>query len=292
MSRPLRLEAPGEFFHILARGNARAPLFYDDQDRSTFLEAIDEVVEQFGLSCHAYCLMGNHYHLIAQPRERGLSRAMRQLNGLYAQRFNRRRNRTGHVFEGRFKSLLVDRDSYLLELARYIMLNPVRAGIVDRPDAWPWSSYRATSGWTTPPRFLTTGFLLAAFDSNDTREARIAFVEFVARGMTDNAGSERWETAIRTGGVVGGERFASRFAGALVSARDDSEIARDAAAAIRPGLRELLEGSEGASDRVLAMRSAFHRHRYTIREIAEVAGVHRATVSRAIRGGRGSSGGA
>ena len=292
MSRPLRLEAPGEFFHILARGNARAPLFFDDEDRKSFLEAIDEIVERFGLSCHAYCLMGNHYHLIAQPRDRGLSRAMRQLNGLYAQRFNRRRRRTGHVFEGRFKSLLVDRDAYLLELARYIVLNPVRARIVDRPEAWPWSSYRATAGWTPPPRFLTTAFLLAAFDSNDERDARTGFAEFVARGMFDDAEDARWEPALRTGGVVGSEAFIHRFAPALEEVREDPEIARDATAAIRPDVRTLLADAIGAIDRVHAMRVAFHRHRYTIREIAEAAGVHRATVSRAIRGGHGGEGGA
>ena len=156
MSRPLRLEAPGEFFHVLARGNDRGTIFADDADREPFLGLVAETVERYFVTCHAYCLMGNHYHLILQPSRSNLSAAMRFLNGEYAQRYNRRHGRTGHLFEGRFKNLLIDRDAYLKELSRYIVLNPVRASLVRAPEEWRWSSYRATAGFASTPRFLSS----------------------------------------------------------------------------------------------------------------------------------------
>lgn len=130
MSRPLRLEFPGAIHHVTARGNARGDIFPDDEDRSLFLAVLAEAVIRFGWLCHAYCLMDNHYHLLIETPHGNLSPGMRQINGVYTQRFNRCHARTGHLFQGRFKAILVERDSYLLELCRYIVLNPVRAGMV------------------------------------------------------------------------------------------------------------------------------------------------------------------
>ena len=133
MARPLRLEFPGAVYHVTSRGNARAAIFLDDEDRPIFLGVLGAVVARFGWLCHAYCLMDNHYHLLLETPDPNLSRGMRQLNGVYTQRFNRRHGRVGHVLQGRFKAILVDRDGYLLELARYLVLNPVRAGRVKDP---------------------------------------------------------------------------------------------------------------------------------------------------------------
>lgn len=116
-----------------------------------FLEVLSEVCERFNWECHAYCLMSNHYHLLIETPDANLSQGMRQLNGVYTQRFNRVHGRVGHVFQGRYKGILVEKDSYLLELARYIVLNPVRAGMVRSAKDWPWSSYRATCGQIKPP---------------------------------------------------------------------------------------------------------------------------------------------
>src|SRR4030042_5793823 len=129
MARPLRIEFPGAVYHVTSRGNARQTIFIDDEDRGGFLDLLSIVVERFNWICHAYCLMGNHYHLLIETPDGNLSKGMRELNGIYTQHFNRRHGRVGHVFQGRFKAILVEKDSYLLELCRYIVLNPVRAGI-------------------------------------------------------------------------------------------------------------------------------------------------------------------
>ena len=151
MSRPLRIEYPGAVYHVTSRGDARRPIFCDDKDRLLFLEVLASIVSRFHWLCHAYCLMNNHYHLIVETPEGNLSRGMRQLNGVYTQRFNRRHRKPGHVFQGRYKAIVVEKESYLLELCRYVVLNPVRAKAVETPEAWNWSSYRATAGSTDIP---------------------------------------------------------------------------------------------------------------------------------------------
>lgn len=133
MARPLRIEFPGGLYHVTARGNGRQSIFDDDTDCARFLKVLTSVVSRYNVICHAYCLMGNHYHLLLETPEGNLSRAMRQLNGVYSQAFNRRHQRPGHVFQGRFHAQVVDKDDYLRTVCRYIVLNPVRAGLVAHP---------------------------------------------------------------------------------------------------------------------------------------------------------------
>ena len=154
MARPLRLEFPGAIYHVTARGNARNEIFIDDEDRRLFLDCLGEVVARFGWRCHAYCLMDNHYHLLIETPEGNLSRGMRQLNGVYTQRFNRRHGRVGHVFQGRFKAIVVDRDGYLLELCRYVVLNSMRAGVIKKLSATPGAVTRQRWAWPNVRRGL------------------------------------------------------------------------------------------------------------------------------------------
>jgi putative transposase len=126
MARPLRLEFAGAVYHLTSRGNARQKVFFADTDRQLFLDTVARVVSRYGWICHAYCLMTNHYHLLVETPKPSLSLGMRQLNGIYTQSFNRRHRRVGHLFQGRFKAILVQKESYLLELCHYIVLNPVR----------------------------------------------------------------------------------------------------------------------------------------------------------------------
>ena len=161
MSRPLRLQLPGGVYHVTARGNDRRPIFEDDDDCARFLIGLASTVVRHRVLCHAYCLMGNHYHLLVQTPEANLSIAMRHLNGVYTQRFNRRHERCGHVLQGRFGAQIVDGDTYLREVSRYIVLNPVRAGLVGHPAEWRWSSFRATAGQEAGPGFLTVAWVLA-----------------------------------------------------------------------------------------------------------------------------------
>ena len=155
MARPLRLELSGGLYHVTARGDGREDIYLGDADREVWLEVLGQVCRRFNWVCHAWCQMSNHYHLLLETPEANVATGMRQLNGVYTQRFNRAHRRVGHVFQGRHKAILGERDSYLLELARYVVLNPLRAKLVKRLDAWPWSSYLATSGQSAVPGWLS-----------------------------------------------------------------------------------------------------------------------------------------
>jgi REP element-mobilizing transposase RayT len=154
MARPLRIEYPGALYHVTARGDRREPIYAGDRDRQEFLELLAREVRQQHWLLYAYCLMDNHYHLLLETPEPNLVQGMRRLNGAYAQWFNRRHGFVGHVLQGRYKAILVERDSHLLELARYVVLNPVRANTAREPACYAWSSYRATAGAAACPGWL------------------------------------------------------------------------------------------------------------------------------------------
>jgi len=182
MARQLRLEYPGACYHLTARGNEQQSIFLDDVDRQQFLRLFGYEIIQQRWRCYAYCLMENHYHLLIETPEPNLSRGMRRLNGSYTQRFNWRHQRVGHLLQGRFKSLVVERDTYLLELCRYVVLNPVRAGRVGTPQEWSWSSYGATAGLRVVPAWLDAASVLSLFDPLQDA-ARQAYTRFVADGI-------------------------------------------------------------------------------------------------------------
>jgi REP element-mobilizing transposase RayT len=278
------LEAPGHFFHVLSRGNARHPIFLDDSDRIRFLDTLGEAVSRFTVRCHAYCLMGNHYHLLLQPTGGTLSRAIRHLNGVYSQRFNRRHGRVGHVFAGRFKSLLVDRDTYLLALSRYIALNPVRSGAVSDPEAWRWSSHSALVGAVGAPEWLTTREVLEAFDARGGPFARIAYARFVAAGMREDHAPhlDALERAANRGGILGEAEFVARFAEALDRRRSEKQFAKRERFACRPALERILAGAR-TGDLPSRIESARRTHGYSVGEIAKFLGVSRGSIARAAR---------
>jgi REP-associated tyrosine transposase len=178
MPRPHRLQIAGGTYHLTSRGNRRQRIFLDDHDRRTFLGILAAVVGRRGWRCSAYCLMPNHYHLLVETPEPDISSGMQDLNSRYAAGFNWRYGLTGHLFQGRFHSILVEQEEHFLELARYLMLNPVRAGLCARPDEWRWSSYGATLGTDAKPPFLTLEPLLGRFGSTSAN-ARFRFAAFV-----------------------------------------------------------------------------------------------------------------
>jgi REP element-mobilizing transposase RayT len=282
MARPLRIEFPGALYHITSRGNARGPIFFEDQDRRQFLHILGEVVERHRWQCHAYCLMTNHYHLLVETAEASLSRGMRQLNGLYTQRFNRAHDRVGHILQGRFGAVLVEREAHLLELTRYVVLNAVRAGLVDSAEAYPWSSLRATLGLAEAPTWLATGAIEARFGS------RARYLEFVREGM--GRGSP-W--AGLRGGVLGSDEFVERFTGHLDQRAGEKEFPRKERLVHRARLEEVLPPSLAAN---LALRN--HRIRdlvgsggYSATEIGRHLGLHYSTVSRIGASKRGAPSG-
>ena len=208
MSRPLRLEFPGALFHVISRGDAKQRIFIDDRDCALFLDLLGECVTRFHWILTAYALMPNHFHLLVQLTSETLSKGMQWLNGSYAVAFNRRHGRVGHVLQGRFKSPLVEKETYLLELVRYIVLNPVRANIVKRPEEDCWTSYRATLGLEPAPDWLAVDDVLLPF-GRDRDLARAAFRDFVnaAIGVDSSfwrdlvhrpyVGSEPWTAEVR-----------------------------------------------------------------------------------------------
>ncbi len=176
---------------MTCRGNERREVFRDDSDRERFLGVLGRTVSLFRFRLHAYVLMGNHYHLLVETPEPTLSRGMRQLNGVYTQAFNRAHRRVGHLFQGRFKAILVEKEAHLLELCRYVVLNPVRAGIVRTARGWPWSSYRATAGLVECPEWLETGWTLEQFGGTRVR-ALEAYRRFVSDGR--QSAYEPWKS--------------------------------------------------------------------------------------------------
>jgi putative transposase len=217
MARPLRLDLAGALHHITSRGNERHPIFRSNRDREAFLQFLAEAVKRFGWSVTAWVLMTNHYHLVIHTPEANLSRGMQWLNGTYADWFNRRHERSGHLFQGRFKSFIIETETYAAEVLRYVVLNPVRAKIVGRPEEYRWSSYRATAGLEAAPAWLDLGAVYMQFDS-DRATAQAMYAEYV-RAKVDS--QERlWDQAIH-GIYLGGEEWAKQMR-AVVESRPRS----------------------------------------------------------------------
>ena len=183
MARPLRIAFEGALYHVTSRGDCRENIYETDNGRNKYLSILCDVCNRFNWEVHAYCLMSNHYHLLIETHEANLSKGMRQLNGVYSQAFNRNHGLVGHVFQGRFKSILVEKESYLLELSRYIVLNPVRAGMVDSAAQWPWSSCRQTVGLENRQAFLNVEYVLSHF-SRYSRQAVQLYSKFVSQGRS------------------------------------------------------------------------------------------------------------
>lgn len=171
---------------MTSRGAEGRDVYLDDLDRRLFLRGLSEVVEECSWKSGAYCLMTNHFHLLVQTLEPNLAVGMHRLNSNYANYFNRRHDHVGHLFQSRYSSELIERESHLLETCRYIVLNPVRSRICRRPGRWPWSSYRATAGYESPPAFLAFDWVLGQFGTTP-RQAALRYVEFVAEGLRDAA---------------------------------------------------------------------------------------------------------
>jgi putative transposase len=202
--RPFRLEYPGACWHIHNRGVERRDIFLDDDDRRFFLTLLGEVAIEYKWRVFSYAEMTNHYHGFIQTIEPTLSRGMQALDGEFAARFNRRHRRCGPLFQGRFRAHLVEQESYLLEVTRYIVLNPVRARMVGTAGEWPWSSYRATAGLERAPEWLDTASILDRFDPSDRSVAMQSYREFVAAGAGQH--DSPWEK-LRAGLYLGSESF-------------------------------------------------------------------------------------
>ncbi len=274
MARPLRIEFAGAHYHLTARGDRREDIFVDDVDRKAFLGLLGEVCRRFEWTIHSWCLMTNHYHLVARTAHPNLARGMRQLNGVYTQRFNRRHGRAGHVFQGRYTAIVVQEDAYLMELCRYVVLNPVRAGMVRQPGAWPWSSHRAMIGRSPAPAWLDADGLLSQLGRDHAAAIR-AWREFVTAGR---AAPSPWQ-ALRHQIYLGDDDFIARVAPTQAGS-EPSEVPRMQRRVMAEPLASYRDRYHVRDE---GMARAYLSSGYTMKEIAEAYGVHYVTVSRAVK---------
>ena len=273
MARPFRIQAPGLTYHITARGVRRTSIYLDDEDRYRFLTLLARVVERYALRCHAYCQMTNHYHVALTTTEANVSRAVQQLNGDYAQWWNWRHQRTGHVFQSRFHAQVVQEERYLVNVCRYIVLNPVRAGIVHAPEQWPWSSYRAMIGMAALPTFLDCGRLLEVIGGDDASAERSRFRDLVVKTDPD---VERLPVAM----ILGDDIFVERFRAHRT--RVSREVRRRDG---RPTLESIFRAAATRTARDRAILTAYGE-RFTLAEIARFLELHPSTVSKVVSGGQ------
>lgn len=274
MARPLRIEFAGALYHVTSRGDRREAIYEDDTDREMFLNVLAETVDRYNWICHAYCLMTNHYHLVIETVEGNLSQGMRHLNGVYTQASNRSHGRNGHLFQGRFKGILVDKSAYLQELSRYVVLNPVRAGMVGRPEEWHWSSYNAMMGDVPIPKWLAVKGLLSQFGSS-VKKARQQYKQFVFAGV----GQGLWDD-LRHQIFLGDEAFVERVQGKMQVDGDALTVPQIQRRPPAPALEVI---AEEYSDRNRAISAAYATGSYSYREIAEYFRVHLSTVGRIVR---------
>ena len=274
MTRPLRIEFPGALYHVTARGDRRQAIFADELDREYWLEVLSLVCKRFNFVIHAYCQMGNHYHIMLETVEGNLSQGMRQLNSLYSQEFNRHHKLVGHVLQGRYKAILVQKESYLMELSRYVVLNPVRAHVVKDPEEWQWSSYNATLGSCPAPAWLCIDWLLSQF--GQAREAaRQQYRDFVLAGGGKNSPLAQTQHQI----ILGDAPFVAQHSQRLGD-MDFTAITREQR---RLAAKTLVEYQLANPARDQAMFQAYRSTAFTMAEIGEHFGVSYKTVSRAIR---------
>jgi REP element-mobilizing transposase RayT len=274
MARPLRLEFSGAVYHVTSRGDRREDIYLDDDDRQQWMAVLSLVCDRFNWIVHAFCQMTNHYHLLVETPDGNLSAGMRHLNGLYTQRFNRRHAQVGHLFQGRYKAILIQKEAHLLELSRYVVLNPVRAQMVPSPEQWRWSSYVAVMDDHAPPKWLDTDWLLGQFGRQRKRACE-AYRTFVMEGQ--DVPSPLLATKHQL--MLGDDAFIEQHH----QSKTQEELREFSKAHRRSLALPLAEYAKKYADRNEAMAQAYKSGAYTMAQIAVCFGVHYMTVSRAVR---------
>ncbi len=277
MARSLRIQYAGALYHIISRGNGQAPIFADDTDKEAFLDLLTRVNKKYNLICHAYCLMNNHYHLVIETPDGNLSAAMRQLNGVYTGTFNRRHQRSGHVFQGRYKAILVQKESYLLEVIRYVALNPIRAKIAKLPRDYAWSSYTATVGLANAHPCLFVDWVLAQFDERK-KSAQERYSRFVSEGLDKTL-------PLPSHPLICGDINFARKIGDLVKEPDLlKEIPKAQRYVDRPSVETLFSLANDRKERNQMIKKAIYKWGHSQKEIADHLNLHYSTISRLVNG--------
>jgi len=262
-------------YHVASRGNRRDNIYEDDKDRRGWLVILAQVCECFNWRCHAYCLMDNHYHLVVGTAEGNLSKGMRQMNGVYTQHFNRQHNRVGHVFQGRYKAILVEKDAYLMELSRYVVLNPVRARVIGQTGDWPWSSYLVTQNKVEVPWWLEISWILGQFHHNRAKAVEY-YINFVREGI----GQPPIWNDLRKQIYLGSDKFIDSM---LQEIDKDKKAVDEVPHMQRRAVSiSLDEHCNQTQDRNEAIRAAFNSGGFTMKEIGEYFDLHYTSISRIV----------
>lgn len=277
MARRPRLLFKGASYHVMSRGNRKGTIFRGDVDRLNFLERLSQARERYHVRWRSFVIMDTHYHLLAETPHGNLSEVMKFVNGVFTQDWNRRRRTTGHVFEGRFTSILIESGQYMRNVYRYIALNPVDAGYVDAPAAWPWSSHRAIAGLVAPPEFLDLDGLELTFGGATIQDAQRNYHDFIRSGtvISDYCGREF---------VVGSDRFKSNVRELIGDNLYLVNVPRSYRALARPSLAKLFAGHDNdleARNRMILRAQVVHG--YTQTEIARTLAIHPDTVGAVVR---------
>jgi len=274
MARPLRIEFPGALYHVTSRGDRKEDIYDNDKDHYLFLSILEKIIKQYNWQCYAYCLMTNHYHMIIETPDGNLSSGMRQLNGIFTQASNRRHNRVGHLFQGRYKAILVEKDAYLLELSRYVVLNPVRAKMVGAASDWAWSSYRATAGLYTMPDWLSANYLLSQF-SNQRKESLKRYTQFVENGLREESPWKKVKAQI----FLGGESFVEEMQSRIEMLSEKTDISQ---AQIRPPSPPLEKIATQYSSQNKAIAAAYATGGYSYKNIGSYFNLHFTTIAKIV----------
>jgi len=293
MARPWRIQYKDAYYHVLSRGSEGRAIFYDDQDRRIFLDTLGEASDRFGAEIFAFVLMTNHYHLLLQTRGADLSRVMQWVGVAYSRRFNNRHSRAGHLFQGRFKSMVVENDAYVVELSCYIHRNPLRAGMVERLIDYQWSSYPGYAYGHKGPEWLKTDLILGYFSGEDSRKAYRDKVQAYA-------GEEKrlWED-LRHGLILGTSQFLDSIKTKYAQGRPHREIPQQRGVVGRAKAEALLrqtfgDGSRNGGrlygkkkeERDLWVFLLWKAGSYTNGEIGEIFGIGYTAVSHIVKEAR------
>jgi len=277
MSRPLRIQYPGAEYHIISRGNGGQKIFQDKEDFSIFLEELKRTIDDHNWISYAYCLMPNHYHLFIKTIDPNLSIGMRQLNGNYTQRSNIRHKRYGHLFQGRFKSVLVEDDGYHGALIRYITLNPIKAKLAKTLNQWPWSSHKEIMGTKKPTGCVQAKETLLFFDKN-RNQARKEYIKYLREKHEDDDLSKN----LKAGFIIGSMDFVKNI---LKKYGDNKSLenTKKERFAGRPELEEVFKKETNKKDRNKLILKSFKDYGYTQTEIGNHLNIHYSTISRIIK---------
>ncbi len=286
MARPIRIEYPGAFYHVTARGNEGKKIFTGTQDCRAFFSCLESVNRRYQAVIHVYCLMNNHYHLLLETPGGNLSQILQHINGTYTRYFNIRRKRSGHLFQGRYKAILVDPEAYATELSRYIHLNPIRAGLTGRPEEYPWSSYRYYVSRRDKPDWLTVDLILGYFSRNPSVSQK-DYHDFVF-ALVDR----KYESPLRdatASTILGSKDFVHAIKERYVAGRKPDRNLPALTELSKFPILEILRATEGewGKDNPLTKKAALNLcHRYsgrTLREIGSYFSIGESAVSQASR---------